>query len=233
MIPLAGDAPRNRKPLINILLLAVNLGVFLYQGTLSPSNAEQLYFSLGCIPYEITHLTDTGPTALVPLPLTLITALFLHGGWLHLAANLLFLWVFGNGVESRFGHVHYAVFFLFCGMAASLSQVAFQPESHIPVVGASGAVSAVMAAYLVFHPTARIKTLVFWFVFFQVIRIPVLVFLGTWLALQFLAGLSQQGGHGGVAWFAHLGGFAAGLAIALTTRYREGRSSRAAGRKRP
>jgi len=141
--------------------------------------------------------------------------------------------VFGNGVESRFGHAHYAVFFLFCGMAASLSQVAFQPESHIPVVGASGAVSAVMAAYLVFHPTARIKTLVFWFVFFQVIRIPVLVFLGTWLALQFLAGLSQQGGHGGVAWFAHLGGFAAGLAIALTTRYRERRSSRATGRKRP
>lgn len=218
MIPLADDTSRRGFPLLNIALLAANLAVFLYQQTLPPPEAEALYFRLGCIPREITRLSDTGPTALVPLPLTLVTALFLHGGWLHLILNLLFLWVFGNGVESRFGHVRYALFFLLCGAAASLSQVVFHPDSPVPVVGASGAVSAVMAAYLVFHPWARIKTLVIWFVFVQVVRIPALVFVGTWVALQFLAALPQQNGNGGVAWFAHLGGFAAGLVAALTAR---------------
>ena len=232
MIPLADDAPRTGRPVMNVLLLLVNVAVFLYQQTLPPLEAEQLYFRLGCIPREIVHLTDTGPSALVPLPLTLITCLFLHGGWVHLILNMLFLWVFGNGVESRFGHLRYVVFFLACGVAASLAQTAFHPASNIPVVGASGAVSAVMAAYLVFHPTARIKTLVFWFVFFQVVRIPLAVFLGAWVAVQFLAGLGSRGGTGGVAWFAHLGGFAAGLAVALGTRYRKPERPKRTKRKR-
>ena len=232
MIPLADDAPRTGRPVMNVLLLLVNVAVFLYQQTLPPLEAEQLYLRLGCIPREIVHLTDTGPSALVPLPLTLITCLFLHGGWVHLILNMLFLWVFGNGVESRFGHLRYVVFFLACGVAASLAQTAFHPASNIPVVGASGAVSAVMAAYLVFHPTARIKTLVFWFVFFQVVRIPVAVFLGAWVAVQFLAGLGSRGGTGGVAWFAHLGGFAAGLAVALGTRYRKPERPKRTRRKR-
>jgi len=221
MIPLADDAPRRGRPLANVLLLLANVAVFLYQLTLPPLEAEQLYLRLGCIPREVTHLTDTGPSALVPLPLTLITGLFLHGGWVHLIVNMLFLWVFGNGVEARFGHLRYTLFFLACGGAASLTQAALHPASNIPVVGASGAVSAVMAAYLVFYPAARIKTLVFWFVFFQVLRIPVPVFLGAWVAVQFLAGLPSRGGTGGVAWFAHLGGFAVGLAIALRTRSRK------------
>lgn len=232
MIPLADDAPRTGTPVVTVLLLLVNIAVFLYQLTLPPLEAEQFYLRLGCIPREIVHLTDTGPSALVPLPLTLITGLFLHGGWVHLIVNMLFLWVFGNSVEARFGHLHYTLFFLGCGVAASLTEAASHPASNIPVVGASGAVSAVMAAYLVFFPTARIKTLVFWFVFFQVVRIPVVVFLGAWVAVQLLAGLSSRGGAGGVAWFAHLGGFAVGLAIALGTRYRKPDRSKRTKRKR-
>ena len=232
MIPLADDAPRTGTPVVTVLLLLVNIAVFLYQLTLPPLEAEQLYLRLGCIPREIVHLTDTGPSALVPLPLTLITGLFLHGGWVHLIVNMLFLWVFGNSVEARFGHLRYTLFFLGCGVAASLTEAASPPASNIPVVGASGAVSAVMAAYLVFFPTARIKTLVFWFVFFQVVRIPVVVFLGAWVAVQLLAGLSSRGGAGGVAWFAHLGGFAVGLAIALGTRYRKPDRSKRTKRKR-
>jgi len=232
MIPLADDAPRTGTPVVTVLLLLVNIAVFLYQLTLPPLEAEQLYLRLGCIPREIVHLTDTGPSALVPLPLTLITGLFLHGGWVHLIVNMLFLWVFGNSVEARFGHLRYTLFFLGCGVAASLTEAASHPASNIPVVGASGAVSAVMAAYLVFFPTARIKTLVFWFVFFQVVRIPVVVFLGAWVAVQLLAGLSSRGGAGGVAWFAHLGGFAVGLAIALGTRYRKPDRSKRTKRKR-
>jgi membrane associated rhomboid family serine protease len=232
MIPIADDAPRTGRPLVNVLLLLVIAAVFLYQQGLPPLAAERLYFRLGCIPREITRLVDTGPSALVPLPLTLITALFLHGGWIHLVVNMVFLWVFGNGVEARLGHLRYAAFFLGCGAAASLTQAVSHPDSGIPVVGASGAVSAAMAAYLVFFPTARIKTLVFWFIFVQLVRIPVAVFLGAWIALQFLAGLSQQNGNGGVAWFAHLGGFAAGLAVALRIRYRGRGSPKRAKRKR-
>lgn len=232
MIPLADDAPRTGRPWVNVLLLLVNAAAFLHHQTLPPLEAEQLYLRLGCIPREITHLVDTGPSALVPLPLTLITSLFLHGGWIHLIANMLFLWVFGNAVEARFGHLRYIVFFLGCGAAATLTQAVVHPDSGVPVVGASGAVSAVMAAYLVFHPLARIKTLVFWFIFVQVVRIPAVVFLGAWIAVQLLSGLSQQDGNGGVAWFAHLGGFAAGLTVALGNRYRKPGGPRRTRRKR-
>ncbi|MCF8063513.1 MAG: rhomboid family intramembrane serine protease [Deltaproteobacteria bacterium] len=231
MIPIAGDVPRTGRPMVNALLLLVNAGAFLYQQTLPPLEAGQIYFRLGCIPREIVHLIDTGPSALVPLPLTLVTSLFLHEGWIHLILNMLFLWVFGNGVEARLGHLRYAAFFLGCGAAASMTQAAFHPASNIPVVGAGGAVSAVMAAYLVFHPTARIKTLAFWFLPVRVVRIPAPVFLGAWIAARFVAGLSQQAGNDGVAWFAHLGGFSAGLAVGLKTRYRKRDRSKRKKRK--
>jgi membrane associated rhomboid family serine protease len=179
-------------------------------------DGAQVYFSLGCTPYEITRLTDIGPTALVPIPLTLLTSIFLHGGWIHLLGNMLFLWIFGDNVEGRLGHFRYLLFFLVSGAAATLVQIAFQPGSRVPIVGASGAIAAVMALYLVFFPTAKVKTVVFWFIFFQIIRIPAFVFLGYWIALQVIIGFAHQGSTaGGVAWFAHIGGFALGLIVAF------------------
>lgn len=220
MIPLSDDAPKGRFAWVTLILLLGNVGVFVAQHYGVAQDPSQWYFRLGCIPYEITRLSDIGPTARVPVPFTLLTALFLHGGWVHLAGNMLFLWIFGDNVEARLGHARYALFFFACGVVATLAQVAIHPGSRTPIVGASGAIAAVMAAYMVFFPHARVKTLVFWFVFFQVVRIPAIVFLGYWIAVQFLAGLAMQGsGEGGVAWFAHVGGFAAGLAAAFFLRF--------------
>jgi len=222
MIPLSVDMPRSRAPVTNILLILANLLVFLFPLLSASPDAARIYLRLGCIPYEITHLEDIGLTTPVPLPLTLVTTLFLHGGWIHLIGNLLFLFVFGGAVEARLGHLRYAAFYLACGVLAVLTHVVALPTSRIPVVGASGAVAGVMAAFLVFHPHVRVKALVFWFVFVQVVRIPAIVFLGVWVAVQFLAGLAQSGRAGdGVAWFAHLGGFSAGLIVSLTTRFRK------------
>jgi len=219
VIPLSDDAPKGRFAWITLTLLLGNVAVFVAQHYGAARDPAQWYFRLGCIPYEISRLADIGPTALVPVPFTLLTALFLHGGWIHLAANMLFLWIFGDNVEARLGHARYAIFYLACGVVATVVQVAIHPGSRAPIVGASGAIAAIMAAYLVFFPHARIKTLVFWFVFVQVVRIPALVYLGYWIAIQLLAGLALQGsGAGGVAWFAHIGGFAAGLGAALALR---------------
>ena len=221
MIPLSAGIPRLKTPVVTILLILANLSVFVLRFIFPAGEIESLYFRLGCIPYEIIHLRDIGLSALVPLPFTAVTALFLHGGWIHLAGNMLFLWVFGKAVETRLGRLRYTAFYLGCGVLAVLTQAAVLPDSRIPVVGASGAVAAVMAAFLVFHPEARIRTIVFWFVFVQVVRIPAVVFLGVWIAVQALAGLARTGRAGdGVAWFAHLGGFCAGLGISLGVRFR-------------
>ena len=228
VIPLSDDAPKGRFAWVTLILLLGNVAVFLAQHYGAARDPAQWYFRLGCIPYEISRLVDIGPTELVPVPFTLFTSLFLHGGWIHLAANMLFLWIFGDNVEARLGHGRYALFYIACGVVAAGVQVAIHPGSRTPIVGASGAIAAIMAAYLVFYPHARVKTLVFWFVFVQVVRIPAVVFLGYWIAVQLLAGLALQGhGTDGVAWFAHVGGFAAGLCVAFALR-----SRRRGGRKR-
>lgn len=220
MIPISDNAPRAKFPIINTLLIIGNVGAFLFQHYSGVLDGAQVYFRLGCIPYEITRLTDIGPSSWVPVPLTLLSAMFLHGGWIHLLGNMLFLWIFGDNVEGRFGHARYLFFFVICGAVATLVQVAVHPASRVPVVGASGAIAAVMAAYLVFFPTAKVRTLVFWFIFFQVIKIPAAIFLVYWIAVQVLIGYVHHGSGstGGVAWFAHVGGFAAGLSIALASR---------------
>jgi membrane associated rhomboid family serine protease len=148
---------------------------------------------------------------------TLITSQFLHGGWLHILGNMLYLWIFGNNVEDRFGRLGFLLFYLFGGALAGLSQVAIDPTSNVPTIGASGAIAATLGAYLVLFPRARVTTLVFLGFFYQLIDVPALIVLGFWFVLQLVDGLASLGATqsgGGVAFFAHIGGFVAGAVIA-------------------
>jgi membrane associated rhomboid family serine protease len=156
-----------------------------------------------------------------PAMLGVLTSIFLHGGWLHLLGNMLFLWIFGNNIEDRFGHLPFLAFYAVGGIAAALAQVAIDPSSTIPLIGASGAIAAILGAYFVFYPGARITSLVFLGFFYQVLNVPAIVVLGYWFVLQLIDGFASLGAdnaQGGVAFFAHIGGFVAGMAVALVLR---------------
>ncbi|MDH7494181.1 MAG: rhomboid family intramembrane serine protease [Candidatus Saccharicenans sp.] len=209
-IPLKDENPTSRFPIITVAIIAVNSLVFLYQ-IFSPNGLEYQVLRFGIIPYEITHWGMEATIPRVFWPLSLLTGMFLHGSLLHLAGNMLYLWIFGNNVEDFLGSVKFLFFYLACGIAASLLQVAIYPNSRIPMIGASGAIAGLLGAYLVLYPSARVKTLVFLFIYITVIYVPAWVLLGLWFILQ----LSNIGMGGGVAWFAHIGGFLAGLSLVL------------------
>jgi membrane associated rhomboid family serine protease len=145
--------------------------------------------------------------------LTLITAMFIHGGWLHIAGNMLFLWIFGNNVEDSMGRLRFIVFYLLCGILAGLAQLATDPSSTVPNIGASGAIAGVLGAYILLYPRARVLTAIFLIVYFTIIEVPAYAVLAAWFALQVVAGLGSTGAQGGVAYFAHIGGFVAGLVL--------------------
>ncbi len=211
MIPLKDDNPARRVPYVNLLLIASNLGVFGYQFFYLPQGPAHLIRALGVIPYELFSQTEIGIA-----PLTLFSAMFIHGGWLHLLGNMLYLWIFGDNVEDRLGHGRYLAFYLTCGVIAALVHAFIFSQSRVPCVGASGAISGVLAAYLLFFPKARVSTLFFFFIFIRIIRLPAVVLLGLWIALQVASGITALPARtAGVAWFAHIGGFAAGLVLAL------------------
>jgi membrane associated rhomboid family serine protease len=159
-----------------------------------------------------------------PVYLTLITSMFLHAGWLHIGGNMLFLYIFGDNVEDRMGHLPYLIFYLFCGVIASLAQVVVSQDSALPNLGASGAIAGVLAAYLVLFPWARVRTVIFIFIFFTIVTLPALVLIGLWFVLQFFDGVASlattQQNMGGVAYFAHIAGFVTGLLITLILRPR-------------
>jgi len=212
MIPLKDDNPTRTFPIINYALIAANIVVFFYQATLPARAAKAFVVAYATVPARIPaalagHISMQ--LALEPL----FTSMFLHGGLLHLLGNMLFLYVFGDNVEDVFGHIGYLVFYLFCGIGSGLAHVAFNLHSTLPAVGASGAISGVMGAYAVFFPRARVLMLFFIFL----IPIPAILVLGYWFVLQFLAGIGQFGeaATGGVAVWAHIGGFLIGLVIAL------------------
>ncbi|MGB9907504.1 MAG: rhomboid family intramembrane serine protease [Candidatus Saccharicenans sp.] len=209
-IPLKDENPTSRFPVITVAIIAVNCLIFLYQ-IFSPNGLEYQVLRFGIIPYEITHWGMDATIPRVFWPLSLLTGMFLHGSLLHLAGNMLYLWIFGNNVEDFLGSVKFLFFYLACGIAASLLQVAIYPNSRIPMIGASGAIAGLLGAYLVLYPSARVKTLVFLFIYITVIYVPAWVLLGLWFILQ----LSNIGLGGGVAWFAHIGGFLAGLSLVL------------------
>ena len=226
MIPVRDDNPVDRTPLVTYALVFANVLTFLWQIGLPDTLAAQdvlhamrrhLELSVlrgGAIPYEILTLHDVSPRDIVPPPLTVLSSMFLHGGPLHLAFNMLFLWIFGNNVEDALGRVRFLIFYAACGIVAALGQVVFSltPEAQLtPMVGASGAIAGVLAAYLLLFPRARVLTLVIVFVFVRLVPLPAGWFIGIWFAGQILAVL--LGANTGVAFFAHIGGFLAGLVL--------------------
>ena len=212
MIPLKDINPTKSFPFVNILLIVANIVVFLYQLTLPPRAFQIFMLANATVPARIpAFVAGHVPASLALEPL--FTSMFLHGGWMHLLGNMLFLYIFGDNIEDVFGHFGYLVFYIFCGVGAGLVHVLFNLHSSIPALGASGAISGVMGAYAMYFPTHRILT--FFFIF--LIPVPAFLILGYWFVLQFLAGVGGLGmaGAGGVAWWAHIGGFLMGAFIAL------------------
>jgi membrane associated rhomboid family serine protease len=229
VIPLRDANPTRRTPLVTLALIAACFIAFAWElGVLASSGETGLneFFSEhGAVPARISEALTTGRDA-ADAALDSLTSLFLHGGWLHLLGNMLFLWIFGNNVEDRLGRLAFLSFYLFGGIIAALTQVAIDPKSTLPVVGASGAIAATLGAYIVLFPRARILSLVFLGFFYQLIEVPALLVLGFWFVLQLIDGIASLGlsssGEGGVAFFAHIGGFVAGLVVALLIRSRRG-----------
>lgn len=229
MFPLKDDVPTLTKPLVTIGLIAVNILVFLYQISLQGLGSAEgaratrdLFLEFGLVPCRLTGLCSAGESLLAPI-LTVPTSMFLHGGLLHLGGNMLYLWIFGNNVEDTLGHARFALFYLGSGVVAAAAQTALDPASAVPVIGASGAVSGVLGAYLLLFPRANVLTLLVIGFFVRVVRIPAPVVLGFWFVVQFVSGLVtwHEGGGAEVAWFAHLGGFLAGMALLLLLRSRD------------
>jgi membrane associated rhomboid family serine protease len=208
-IPLRDENPTSKAPVVTIALIALNTAVFLFAAA-SPRGLEAAAALYGAVPYAIVHFgAQAGPAAVPPL-LTLLTSMFLHGGLFHLAGNMLYLWIFGNNIEDRLGRVRFLLFYLACGVAAALTHILFQPGSRVPMIGASGAIAGVLGAYAVIFPRAQVRTFVFLIIYIDVVDVPAAVILGLWFLLQVLG----VGMGGGVAWFAHVGGFLAGILLA-------------------
>ncbi|MEW6381780.1 MAG: rhomboid family intramembrane serine protease [bacterium] len=225
MIPLKDDIPSDSFPVVTVTIIGLNCVVFVYQLLLG-AYGDRLIKILGIIPYELSHFTDLPPLAPVPLPFTIVTSMFLHGGLAHLLGNMLYLWIFGDNVEDAMGHVRFAVFYLLCGTAAAITQVMVSPSSTIPMIGASGAISGVLGAYLLLYPQARVMTLVFFGFLIETVRLPASLLLTFWIVVQFLSGAFSLTSHsisGGVAWFAHIGGFIMGMALIFLFRKRRRR----------
>jgi membrane associated rhomboid family serine protease len=210
MIPLRDIIPSRTTPYVTISLISLNVLVFLYELSLGRAvDAFTLYF--GLVPAAFSWVT-------------VFTSMFLHGGLLHVAGNMLYLWIFGDNVEDRMGHGRFLVFYLLCGVAAALGQTITAPDSVVPMVGASGAIAGVMGAYFVLYPKSRIVTLIPLFFFFRVIEVPAILFLGIWFVMQFVSGIGSivtttgGGSAGGVAFWAHVAGFVAGISGVIVFR---------------
>lgn len=217
MIPIRDTVPSRRKPLITFAIIALCSAVFVFELALSSRGLDKLIFLGGLVPARYSGLHWPGfagfPSSFWPF----LTYMFLHGGWLHLIGNMWFLWLFGDNVEDRLGRPRFLLFYLTCGIGAALTQYALSPNSPYPMIGASGAVSGIMGAYFLLYPGARIVTLIPVFIFIQLIEIPAFVFLGIWFLLQFFSGTAELnpalGNSSGVAFWAHVGGFLAGMLL--------------------
>lgn len=216
MMPLRDINPTHRFPFVTVTLIGLNVAVYLIELLFQTTGQlNQFIATYAIIPYELTQGVDLPPPSLRPAFLTIFTSMFMHGGLLHIFGNMLYLWIFGNNIEDNMGHIRFSIFYLICGIAASIAQVAVNPTSQVPNIGASGAIAGVLAAYLVMHPRAQVETLLFLGYFIRIIRLPAIIVLSFWIVIQLFQGVLSLGmpQTGGVAWFAHIGGFIAGLVL--------------------
>ena len=238
--PYKDDNPRIVVPFVSYTIIAVNLIVFFYQMGFDFTTSQEFTLSFGLIPATFTDLPRSNITIayaqylsqatnsrvfLDVIPnspyLTVFTSMFIHGGFAHIFGNMLFLWIFGDNVEGALGHVKFVAFYILCGLGAAAGQVFIDVNSMIPMIGASGAISGVLAAYMLRYPRARIHTFVFLLVIFTTIQVPAYVVIGIWFATQVMSGLGTLGTNtgGGVAWFAHIGGFITGVLLERFYKY--------------
>jgi membrane associated rhomboid family serine protease len=235
MIPLKDDVPSRSTPIVTMILIAINIAVYVYQLSLGlgvdsggRAASEAFIMEFGATPCRLTGTCDRGD---FPSPyVTVFTSMFMHGGIFHVGGNMLYLWIFGDNVEDTLGHARFLLFYLAAGVAAAVAQTVASPTSVVPMVGASGAVSGVLGAYLLLFPYATILTLVTVGFFFRTFHIPAVIVLGFWIVLQLINGwitvsasAMGRGETGGVAWFAHIGGFLAGMVLLLLFRPRTSR----------
>ena len=209
MIPYKDDNPINITPFSTIVIISLNMLVFIMQ-VMSGEDSKSIVYSYGAIPHNLISFQSNQP---IPPALTVLTSMFMHGGLFHLAWNMLYFWIFGNNIEERLGHVRFIIFYLFCGVVAAFSHALLSPGSTVPMIGASGAIAGMLGAYILLFPMAKVHTLVFLGFYITVIKIPALIVIGFWAIIQVVSGLISQGNaaQGGIAFFAHVGGFVAGL----------------------
>jgi membrane associated rhomboid family serine protease len=212
MIPLRDINPTERFAVITYCLIVLNIGVFAYELMLGIKGDEVLLNAFALIP---ARLFGHEPATVVAIPVaaTLVTSMFLHGGFLHIAGNMLYLWIFGNNVEDVTGRVRFIVFYLLCGLLAAAAHAYLNRSSFTPMIGASGAISGILGAYLLLFPRAKVVTLVMFGFYIRTVEIPAMFVLGFWFALQFLNALITSGSAGGVAWYAHVAGFLSGILL--------------------
>ena len=216
MFPYRDANPSERFPIVTVVIIVVNVLAFLWELSLG-AELERSLFRFGVVPQNGFH------------PLSYFTSIFLHGGWFHLISNMWWLWIFGDNVEDRLGRFRYFLFYLACGLLAGITHTAFNLHSALPAVGASGAVAGVLGAYLVFFPHAKVQTLVPFFLYYEVVELPALFVLGFWFLAQFLSGsaaIAVTSSSGGVAWWGHVGGFMAGIALVFLLRTGENEKTR-------
>ena len=218
MFPIRDNLPTRRFAWVTAALIAVNVLAFLAELLwMAEGTLDQAIYSMGVVPYEVTH------TFSLQVAASFLTSIFLHGGFMHIASNMLYLWIFGNNVEDSIGRLRFLLFYLFCGFAATGAQVFVQPNVQVPTIGASGAIAGVLGAYILMFPRARIDTVLFLWRFIRIVQLPAIVVLGLWFVLQLLSGLLSFGlaATGGIAYFAHIGGFVVGMALGPLLRRRE------------
>lgn len=209
MIPIRDHNPTRGRPTVTLILIIVNVLAFIFEFSMEPRQLQAFFDAYAIIPQQLVTMVSAEF-------ITLFTSQFLHGGWLHLLGNMLYLWIFGDNIEERMGHVRFLIFYLLTGFIAGLAQVIIEPSSVIPIVGASGAIAGVLGAYLMLFPLARVSTLIPIVIFMRV-QLPAILVLGFWFITQFFSGVASvgmpTGTGGGVAFFAHIGGFIAGFVL--------------------
>jgi membrane associated rhomboid family serine protease len=221
LLPLRDDNPHTTTPVVNYALIAACVAVFLWQVGLDDRAEEIAVLAYGLIPGTLFGKVLVAPEVhRLPGVLTIFTSMFLHGGWLHLIGNMWFLWIFGDNVEASLGHRRYFLFYALCGLAAAVGQISLDPASEVPMIGASGAISGVLGAYLILHPRANVKVLVLLIIFITVVNLPAWIVLGFWFLGQLIGQAGTAAGEPGIAFMAHIGGFVAGMALVLFFRPR-------------